>query len=274
MRGVIVLAGGEGSRCGAKGAKGMIPLLGKSLFERICEKIQPQTPVAILTSARNHQAITRFFQDHHFFGLRDLSFFSQGTLPLLNDQGESFRDETGTLVEGSDGNGSLFEAFSSSGLLAAWEQKGVRAVHVVPVDNPIANPLDPMLIQEDADLTLLCFRLANPEEPLGRLIGASIVEYSELSPRQRQEELLANTGLYSFSLSFMRELAGKKFPIHYVRRSAAWKREKFIVDALSFTKNIRIVTVPRERCYAAVKEKSSIPEIERLLLEREGRFRV
>lgn len=271
MRGVVILAGGEGSRCGANGAKGMIPLLGKSLFERICEKIRDRAPIAILTSPQNNKAIVQFFQKNNFFGIPELSFFSQGSLPLLNDQGESFVNSSGSVVEGSDGNGSLFEVFFSSGLFVRWEQMGVKSVHVVPVDNPFADPLDPALIQ-DADLTFLCFKLSDPEEPLGRLIGNSIVEYAELTPEQRKQELLANAGLYAFSLSFMRELANKEFPIHYVRRSSAWKREKFIVDALSFTESIQAVTVPREHCYVALKEKSSIPLIERLLLEREGRF--
>lgn len=273
MRGVIILAGGEGSRCGAKGAKGMIPLLGKSLFERICEKVRGRAPLAILTSSKNRQAIFQFFQENHFFGIEDLSFFSQGTLPLLNDQGEDYLDPSGAVVEGSDGNGSLFEAFASSGVLALWEKKGVKAVHVVPVDNPIADPLDPLLVQE-ADLTFLCIKLSNPEEPLGRFIQerASIVEFAELTPEQRRQELLANTGIYAFSMPLMHELANKKFPIHKVWRSSAWKREKFIVDALAFAKDIRAIPVPREQYYAALKEKSSIPEIERLLLEREGRL--
>jgi UDP-N-acetylglucosamine pyrophosphorylase len=131
--------------------------------------------------------------------------------------------------------------------------------------------LDPALIQE-GDLTLLCFELSDPEEPVGRLIGNMIVEYAELTPEQRERERLANAGLYAFSLPFMSRLADREFPIHRVWRSSAWKREKFIVDALAFAKDIRAIPVPREQYYAALKEKSSIPEIERLLLEREGRL--
>ena len=67
MRGVVILAGGEGSRCGANGAKGMIPLLGKSLFERICEKIRDRAPIAILTSPQNNKAIVQFFQKNNFY---------------------------------------------------------------------------------------------------------------------------------------------------------------------------------------------------------------
>ena len=265
-RGVIILAGGEGSRCGAQGAKGMIPLLGKSLFQRICEKIGPHVPVAVMTSPHNHDRIVQFFKDHNNFSLEEITFFSQGMMPLLNREKEELEEQE------PDGNGSLFQAFDPS----HWEELGVELVHIVPVDNPIADPLDARLaafhLKSDADLSFLSIELSDPQEPMGRLVHKegrlAIVEFSELSSEERQQNLSANTGLYVCSLGLIRDLASKEFPIHSIWRSEAWKREKFITDALLFAQNPQSLSVSRNSCYAAIKETSHIPILERLFLEQ------
>jgi UDP-N-acetylglucosamine/UDP-N-acetylgalactosamine diphosphorylase len=256
----------------------MIPLLGKSLFQRICEKIPLHTPVAILTSPRNHERILEFFKNHSSFGLGDVSFFSQGTMPLLDCEGRWFWDELGQIAEGSDGNGSVFQALHAANLLSRWSSQGIEIVHIVPIDNPIANPLEPLLGCQQADLSFLAIRLEDPLEPLGRVVcreqKLAIIEYSELTPIQRIENLYANTGLYAFSLSFLEHLAKQKFPLHFVFRSSSWKGERFLVDALAYTERAHPIIVPRNRYYAALKEKKSIANLELLLLEREEGNRV
>jgi UDP-N-acetylglucosamine/UDP-N-acetylgalactosamine diphosphorylase len=273
-RGVIILAGGDGSRCGARGVKGMIPLLGKTLFQRICEKIGSEASIAILTSPRNHDAIVRFFQDHSFFRCSDLSFFMQGTMPLLDRTGRWFWESPGRLAEGADGNGSLFHAFAVSGILERWAQEGVELVHIVPIDNPLANPLDPHLasfhLQQEADLSLYAIPLADPLEPMGRVVRKNghiaIVEFTELTTEQRECLRYANAGLYVCSLSLMDSLAKQFFPIHFVWRSEAWKGERFLTDAVEFARRPHVCETSRESCYAALKTHDSIKVLEQLLL--------
>jgi UDP-N-acetylglucosamine/UDP-N-acetylgalactosamine diphosphorylase len=285
--GILILAGGQGSRLGISGPKGCFPLLGKSLFERHCEKIRMKNaPLAILTSSLNHQETVTFFEKNHLFGLQDVTFFSQKTLPLLDETGHWFWEEKGHVAEGADGNGSVFQSFLQAGVWDRFAQKGVEAVHIVPVDNPLADPFDPVFLSFykacQADLAVKCFRLADPIEPTGRLVQRGlqlgIAEFAELTDEQRNRNLFANTGLLAIDIHLMRFLANQIFPLHWACRAAthwengksykkdSWKAERFIVDALSYAKNGRTICHPREECYAPLKEKNSIPQGERMLL--------
>lgn len=284
---VVVLAGGQGSRLGFSGPKGCFHLLGQSLFERICRKMQ-NAPLAILTSVVNHLETQSFFHRHQSFGLSDISFFSQNTLPLLNEQGHWFWQAPGILAEGADGNGSVFRAFHEAGLTKHFFDLGVETVHIVPVDNPLSEPLDPVLsgvhdVHQD-EITMKGIQLQDPLEPMGRIVKAGdqlkIVEFAELSETERQQCLFANTGLWAIDLSLMSRLAVQEFPFHWVYRSApywedgetvqkkVWKAERFITDALDFASKSSVFCDERDRCYAPLKEKNSMPQIEKLLSGR------
>ncbi len=278
----LFLAGGQGSRLGFEGPKGCYPLLGKSLFERHCEKIRSNAPVAILTSLLNHQETLSFFEKESFFGLQKLSFFSQDTLPLLDENGKWFWSSFGKIAEGSDGNGSVFAALDRAGVLQRFEEEGIETVHVVPVDNPLADPFDPQLSsfheESGADLSLKCIWIKESEEPMGRLVQIqgklAIAEFSELSEMQKIENRYANTGLLAIDFSLVKLLAKQKFSLHWAWRTTsvfgekrfAWKAERFIVDALGFAKRGRALSCERESCYAPLKEKKSIGELEKLLM--------
>jgi len=282
----IFLAGGQGSRLGVDGPKGCYPLLGKTLFERHCEKIRRDAPVVILTSRLNHGETLSFFKQKEWFGLQKLSFCCQETLPLFDENGKWFWRAPGQIADGPDGNGSLFLALERSGVLQRLEEEGIETLHIVPIDNPLADPFDPQLAafheMSDADLSLKCIYLEDSQEPMGRLVRVegrlSVVEFAELSEEQRLQNRYANTGLFVMKLSFARLLAKKNFPLHWAWRSSpvwslgrqgkcfAWKAERFIVDALFYAKRACALACERSSCYAALKEKKSIGEIEKLFV--------
>jgi len=284
--GVLILAGGQGSRLGISGPKGCFPLLGKSLFERHAEKIRAkQAPLAIMTSSLNYRETVAFFESNCSFGLQDVTFFSQKTLPLFDESGRWFWEECGRIAEGADGNGSVFQSFLQAGIWNHFIQKGVELVHIVPVDNPLADPFDPAFLSfhqaGGGDLSVKCFRLADPEESAGRLVlqksKLMIAEFAELTDEQRHINLFANTGLLAIDIHLMRDLANKTFPLHWAWRPTthwengmvckknSWKAERFIVDALLYANKGRTICYPRGECYAPLKEKSSIAQIEHLL---------
>jgi UDP-N-acetylglucosamine pyrophosphorylase len=282
---VIILAGGQGSRLGASGPKGCFPILGKSLFEWHSEKIR-SLPVAVMTSSLNHAETVAFFERRHFFGLPQVRFFSQDTMPLLDESGLWFWQAPGQIAEGSDGNGTIFKAFHRSGILDEWAEQKIEIVSIVPIDNPLADPIDPVFLSyqasNHADLAIKCIQLSDPEEPMGRIVqrgnGLAIVEFAELNEMQRRENLFANTGLLAIDLNAMRALARRSFPLHWAWRMAAhwkmgqkhaWKAERFIVDALLYTDRSLALCYPRNATYAPLKDKNSIPQIERILTERE-----
>lgn len=279
----LFLAGGQGSRLGFDGPKGCYPLLGKTLFQRHAEKIRKDAPVAILTSRLNHHETTSFFEQQSYFGLKKLSFFSQDTLPLLDEAGKWFWMAPGKIAEGPDGNGSVFAAMERAGILRRFAEEKVETIHVVPVDNPLADPFDPQLAAfheaSGADLSLKCIRLEDPAEPMGRLVRIegrlAIAEFAELTEEERLQNRYANTALLAIDLSLAKLLAKKNFPLHWAWRSTpawrgekrfAWKAERFIVDALAFAEKARALFCSKESCYAPLKEKKSIGEIERLLV--------
>jgi UDP-N-acetylglucosamine/UDP-N-acetylgalactosamine diphosphorylase len=231
----------------------------------------------VLTSPQNHQETKAFFARGPT-GCR-VHFFEQPMLPLFNESLRWFWASPGRIAEGPDGNGSVFAAFAKSGLLNQFLQMGVEAVKIIPVDNPLAGNcpnFSPL-----GDLCIKCIQLNDPQEPMGRLVcqggKMAVAEFAELFPEQRQRFCLANTGLLTIDLHLIQELAKQKFPLHWawketdcwengqMNRKFAWKRERFIVDALAFAKKPCAILALRERCYAPLKEKNSIPVIESLL---------
>ena len=270
----LFLAGGQGSRLGFEGPKGCYPLLGKTLFQRHFEKMRPDALAAVLTSRLNHQETVSYFDRQNRFGVEKLFFFSQDTLPLLDEEGKWFWAARGQIAEGPDGNGSVFSALERSGVLERMENDGVEILHIVPVDNPLADPFDPELAAfheaSGADLSLKCIRLEESEEPMGRLVRIggrpAIAEFAELTAAQRMENRFANTGLFILNLALAKRLAKKKIPLHWAWKKNAWKGERFITDALEFAERTSVLFSERNSCYAPLKEKKSIGEIERLLV--------
>lgn len=279
----LFLAGGQGSRLEFDGPKGCYPLFGKTLFQMHCEKIPPNAPTAILTSLLNHRETLSFFERQGYFGLQKLSFFCQETLPLFDAEGKWFWMGKGKIAEGPDGNGSVFAAMDAAGVLQRFEAEGVERIHIVPVDNPLADPFDPELAafheESGADLSLKCIRLEDSEEPMGRLVRVggrlAVAEFAELTAEQRAQNRFANTGLLAIDLNLAKALAKKHFPLHWAWRKTsalvegkrfAWKAERFIVDALLFAERGSALFSKRDSCYAPLKEKKSIGEIERLLV--------
>ena len=315
--GSLLIAGGQGSRLKFEGPKGMFPVSvvqKKSLFQLYAEKILAAShqsnqviPVAIMTSLFNHKETQHYFETHNYFGLdpTNVSFFSQGFLPLLTFEGNLFLEEPGKIAEGPDGNGSVFECFIKNGLHQKWRDSGVEYVNVVLIDNPLADPVDAQLIgnhfQHQSNVTIKCIARKDEKEKVGVLVEqeakVAVIEYSEFSEEEKAardekgtlKHLCANISLFCFDLSFMEEVATTlAFPMHLACKSVkylngqgksqlaeknnAWKFEKFIFDALSFAKKTRALLYPREETFAPLKNfegEDSLFTVQELLQKRD-----
>ena len=270
--GVILLAGGEGSRLG-KGLKGLFPILGKSLFQIICEKVPSGVPIAIMTSPLNHAATVSFFGKNAFFG-KEVYFFQQTMLPLLDKKKKE------TFIFSPDGNGSLFRSFAASSVSQLFEKKGIEIVSVVPIENPLADPLDPYLISHlrktNADVVVKCIEEKEADVTMGALFerergGIEIVEYIELGTQITP--FYRYTGMSAFRYSFFQKASTFSLPDHLVwkkrEKNFYWKREKLLFDVFPFAKRVEALLYPRHQIYAPLKEMKNLPQILESLISLE-----
>ena len=156
---LITLSGGSGSRFGYSKAKGTYPFLinGKetSMFQIEAEKLQEifkkyevYIPWYIMTSEKNNQEIKEFFEAKKYFGYpqEKIIFFKQKSLPILNIHGKLVLKSPSEILYASDGNGSIFQILKKSNILKQLQEKRIKYVQVINIDNILAKLFDPMFI--------------------------------------------------------------------------------------------------------------------------------
>ncbi|MBA3721587.1 MAG: UDPGP type 1 family protein [Parachlamydiaceae bacterium] len=315
--GCLLLAGGQGTRLGSSDPKGMYPtslINKKSLFQICSEKVlaaskQAGIPLsfAIMTSPINSEATINYFKKNHFFGLDEdqISFFTQGMLPFLNDNGALFLEEKNKISTGPNGNGLCLREFVDAGIWTKWKKKGIRYVNMILIDNPLADPFDPELlgfhIRQNVDITSKSAEKKSPEEKVGLLVKQNglyrVIEYSEMPDKEKNAvdpsgNLLhrcANLSLFCFTMDFIDKVASKKdLPLHSAWKCAkiindqglslmptepnAWKFETYIFDVFQYTNRIAALLYPRAQCFAPLKNgtgDNSLETVQKAIQERE-----
>lgn len=235
--GCLVLAGGQGTRLGFDGPKGMFPIVEKkTLFQLIVEKtkaaqnlVQHPLQLAFMVAEQHEKLVENYFQDNNFFGLlpSQIAFFSQKNLPFLNPDGHLFLEKWDSVAEGPDGNGSCFKYFYDSPIWQRWKNEGIEYVNVILIDNPLALPFDVELLAEHVqnknEATLKCITKIKENEKVGIYVktpeGIKVVEYSEMpelnrTARNEKGQLkynCANISLFCFSMEFIKKCATEFF---------------------------------------------------------------
>jgi UDP-N-acetylglucosamine/UDP-N-acetylgalactosamine diphosphorylase len=298
--GCIILAGGDGSRLDWKGPKGTFPICiqneRKSLFQILCERIKKKQSleqclqIAIMTSLSNHAETEFFFKKNHFFGLKSsqVQFFSQTNLPFLDEKGNWCLEIPGKIAEGPNGNGDVLDGFFTSKIANLWQDLQIEYVHVVPIDNPLADPLDPELtgytVESGLSVALKVVKREFSQEKMGVVAqkkeGISIIEYSEISPEGYKEFLFCNVNIFCFCLSDLQNLYRHvKLPLHLARKRTnlflfnqtkqvscfVWKCEKFLFDVLDYLPRSATLLYPRHLTYAPLKELGDLKNVKRSL---------
>ena len=242
--GVLMVAGGQGTRLGYPGPKGELPLAPhsrKTIYQLQAEKVLSLSrrvgravPFLVMTSAATDAETRAFFAAHAFFGLASaqVRFFVQGTVPSVDRDGRALLAEPGRLLENPDGHGGAYGALGASGELDRLRAEGIERLVYLQVDNVLAPVDDPVLVGvaevERADVVTKVIDKAHPDEKLGHLVRAGgrdrIVEYTELTPEQTRATRPDGTLVYRWgspamhcwSVDFLARLRARGFrlPLH------------------------------------------------------------
>lgn len=247
--GVVLVAGGQGSRLGFDGPKGAYPvgpLSNKPLFYFHARKILALSkaygapvPFYIMTSETNDAATRACFEENGYFGLNrnDVYFFVQGMWPALDADGKIILDNPGHIFMSPDGHGGTLSAMAANGILDDMEKRGLTTVFYFQVDNPMVAIADPafigMHLLRGADLSIKVCAKRDPQEGLGMVVERNgrceMVEYTEFTDEQKNRrradgELYFKFGsvaIHVFSFAFMKAEAAANMPLHIAHKKIA-----------------------------------------------------
>ncbi|HDI52030.1 MAG TPA: UDPGP type 1 family protein [Bacteroidetes bacterium] len=240
---VVLVAGGQGTRLGFDGPKGIFPITPvrkKSLFQFHAEKIlalrrryQVPIPWYIMTSESNDAATRQYFQDHDFFQLPpdDIFFFTQSMLPAVDEKGKLILDAKDHVFTSPNGHGGTLLALVESGALEDMKARGIEEIFYFQVDNVLIKICDPIFIgyhhQAGAEMSSKVVSKRDPEEKLG-VIGyqngkLTVIEYSDLSKedmyaRNPDGSLKYNAGsiaIHMIQVKFVEKELAKGFRLPY-----------------------------------------------------------
>jgi UDP-N-acetylglucosamine/UDP-N-acetylgalactosamine diphosphorylase len=156
--GLLLVAGGQGTRLGFDGPKGAYPvgpLTGKTLFEYHADKIHNlqnrygcTLPWYIMVSEANAEATKSFFEEHDYFGLGqgNVYFFQQRMVPCVDESGKFMLDAPDHLAENPNGHGGVIPATVENGIIEDCTRRGVDTLSYFQVDNWAVKVADPHFI--------------------------------------------------------------------------------------------------------------------------------
>ena len=203
----VILSGGQGTRLGYNGPKGMYNLglqSNKTIFQLHIEKIMkirelsknegtgqlPKVPIYIMTSDLNDTIIRDYFNSVNFFGYPrdDIYFFEQGLMPCVSNDGKIIVETETSLSLAPDGNGGIYYALQLSGAISHMDGLGVEHLHVYGIDNVLTKSLDPLFLGICIGRGLDCgnkvVKRASKNEKVGVTTTIEnrmhVLEYSEL----------------------------------------------------------------------------------------------
>ena len=203
--GVLVVAGGQGTRLGFEGPKGLFPLgpvTGRSLFALQAQRLHAARrrfgvpiPWYVMTSPATDAATRAFFAAHDRFGLpaEDMFFLCQATAPALDFEGRLLLEAPDRIAESPNGHGGAFPALADSGALADLARRGITTLSYYQVDNPLVPLVDPVFLGlhalVGAEMSAKVVRKVDPMEKVGvvaRVDGRiGVVEYTEIDDQHR-----------------------------------------------------------------------------------------
>jgi UDP-N-acetylglucosamine/UDP-N-acetylgalactosamine diphosphorylase len=255
--GVVLVAGGQGTRLGFNHPKGLYeigPVSRASLFQILLEKALAASrrfgapiPLYLMTSPATHDETIAYLAQHNRFGLpaEDVTVFRQGTMPAVDaESGRLLLAQRGRLSLGPDGHGGLPAALNASGALADMRRRGIEHLFYMQVDNPLVAVCDPMFIGfhllAGSELSTQVVAKRTPLDRVGNVVSVDgqvrIIEYSDLPDDAAQRRLpdaslalwAGNIAVHLFSVELL-DRAGRgdgELPFHVARKKVPFIDER------------------------------------------------
>jgi UDP-N-acetylglucosamine/UDP-N-acetylgalactosamine diphosphorylase len=229
--GVILVAGGQGTRLGFDKPKGMYPIgpvSGNSLFQILVEQVIARSrragvsiPYYVMTSDATHVETEAYFRQNKYFSLdaADVHFFQQNSMPAVDEKsGRLLLDNKGKIATSPDGHGGMLSALSRAGLLDEMQNKGIEILYYHQVDNPTAIVCDPAFIGfhvlQNAEMSTKVVEKRSAEEKMGVVVDIDsqmqIIEYSDL-PDEIAHKTDSNGNLLLWAGSMAIHLFNREF---------------------------------------------------------------
>jgi UDP-N-acetylglucosamine/UDP-N-acetylgalactosamine diphosphorylase len=251
--GILLVAGGQGSRLGFDHPKGLFPIgpvSGASLlqihFEKavaLARKHSVRVPIYMMTSPVTHEEQAAFLKEHGRFGVsaEDLRLFCQGTMPAVDaESGRLLLAAKDSLFLSPDGHGGTVAALAASGAIDDMRRRGIEHLFYLQVDNPLVPIGDAEFIGyhllANSELTSMAVAKQTPQDRVGNFAmidgRMQVIEYSDLpddvgEKHDADGELVLWAGsiaVHLFSVAFLeRALALKDaLPFHVARKKVPY----------------------------------------------------
>ncbi|WP_145282144.1 UTP--glucose-1-phosphate uridylyltransferase [Pirellulimonas nuda] len=254
--GVLLVAGGQGSRLGFDHPKGMYPIgpVSKhSLLQVHLEKVRAlaskygaNAPVYIMTSPITHDEQAAFIAQHDRFGLAedDVFFFCQGTMPAVDAKtGGLLMADKDSLFLSPDGHGGCVAALAGSGAIDHMRRRGVKHLFYLQVDNPLVPIGDAELVGyhllAESELTSMAIAKQDPQDKLGNfgMIDGrmNVIEYSDMpddvaelrEPDGGLRFWAGSIAVHVFGVAFLERMLGERdaLPFHVANKKVPYLDE-------------------------------------------------
>lgn len=253
--GILLLAGGMGTRLGSDSPKGMYNI-GKTrdvyIFQRIFENVLDVVhqsgefiPFFIMTSEKNNEETINFLEEKNYFGYdkKYVKFFIQDMAPCVDLKGKVLLEEKGRVATSPNGNGGWFNSLlNNKDAKAMLELHKIKWLNVFAVDNVLQRIADPVFVgatlEGNYQIGAKVIKKADPYEKVGVMCNKngkpSIVEYIDLTDKMANEvdkngERVYNYGVilnYLFSIDLLYKIKDEKLPIHVVTKKVEHIDEK------------------------------------------------
>ena len=243
--GVVLVAGGQGTRLGFDQPKGMFPIgpvSGRTLFQFFADRLIAlnhaygiRIPLYVMTSDATDAQTQDYFRNNDHLGLprEDVMIFQQGTMPAVDSTtGKLLLAAKDSLALSPDGHGGTVAALEKNDCFADMRRRGVAHLSYIQVDNPLAHLCDPTLIGHHlisgSEMTTEVIRKRFPTERVGNVVlvdgSVQIIEYSDLPDsaaqmRTDQGELklwAGNIAVHMLDVPFLERMrdAADALPFH------------------------------------------------------------